>query len=89
MELNIKDAVEKIIPMITKDEKVKEQFSKDPVGAVRGIVGDAADNDTVKKIVEAIKAALADGKLDMKDISSIGEKITGALGGLFGGKKDE
>ena len=41
-------------------------------------------NDTVKKIVDAVKKALGSGAL-----GGIGEKITGALGGIFGKKKDD
>lgn len=78
--MDIKAQIESIITKVTGDEQVKEKFNNDPVGTVRGFVGDAADNETVKKIVEAVKAALASGKL-----GALGEKVADMLG--F--KKDE
>ena len=81
--MDIKAEIEKIVAKITGDNDLKEKFSKDPTGTVKGLVGEAADNDTISKIVEAVKAALSSGKL-----GSIGEKISNALGGLFGKKDD-
>ena len=78
--MDIKAKIEELIAKVTGDEEVKEKFDKDPVGTVRGFVGDAADNETVKKIVDAVKAALVSGKL-----GGLGEK----LAGMLGIKKDE
>lgn len=80
---DIKSCVEQIIEKIKGDDGLKEKFTSDPAGTVRGLVGDAADNDTISKIVEGVKSALSGGKL-----GAIGEKISGFVGGLFG-KKDE
>lgn len=79
--MDIKAEIEKIISKITKDDKLKEKFSKDPVGAVKSIVGDI-DKDSLDKIVDAVKLALG------KD-GGIGDKLKDALGGLLGGKKDD
>ena len=79
----IKSWVEKIIEKIKGDDSLKEKFTSDPAGTVKGLVGDAADNDTISKIVDGVKSALSGGKL-----GAIGEKISGLVGGLFG-KKDE
>ena len=81
--MDIKAEIEKIVAKITGDNDLKEKFSQDPTGTVKGLVSEAADNDTIAKIVEAVKAALAGGKL-----GAIGEKISNALGGLFGKKDD-
>ena len=78
--MDIKAEIEKIVGKITKDDALKDKFTKDPEGTVRGLVGDKADNDTVKKIVEAIKKALGSGALG---------KITEKIGGLFGKKDDD
>ena len=80
---DIKSCIEQIIEKIKGDDGLKEKFTSDPAGTVRGLVGDAADNDTISKIVEGVKSALSGGKL-----GAIGEKISGFVGGLFG-KKDE
>lgn len=81
--MDIKAEIEKIVAKITGDNDLKEKFSKDPTGTVKGLVGDAADNDTISKIVDAVKSALSGGKL-----GAIGEKISGMIGGLFGKKDD-
>ena len=81
--MDIKAEIEKIIEKIKGDSDLKEKFTSDPAGTVKSLVGDAADNDTVQKIVEAVKAALESGKL-----GSIGEKISGVISGIFGKKDD-
>jgi len=82
--MDIKAEVEKIIKKITGDKDLTDKFKKDPEGTVRGLVGDKADNETVKKLIDAVKKALSSGPL-----SGISEKITGALGGIFGKKDDD
>lgn len=82
--MDIKAEIEKIIAQLTKDGDLKDKFMKDPAGTVRGIVGDQADDDTIKKIIETVKDAVAKGGL-----SGIGEKITDMIGGLFGKKDDD
>ena len=81
--MDIKAEVEKIIAQITKDGNLKEKFMKDPAGAVKGIVGDV-DKDTLNKIIEAVKAAVA-----KEGVSGIGDKLKDVVGGLLGGKKDD
>lgn len=81
--MDIKAEVEKIIAQITKDGNLKEKFMKDPAGAVKGIVGEV-DKDTLNKIIEAVKAAVA-----KEGVSGIGDKIKDVVGGLLGGKKDD
>lgn len=78
--MDIKAEIEKLVAKVTGDEEIKAKFSQDPVGTVRGFVGDKVDSDTVQKIVEAVKAAIASGKL-----GSLGDKI----GSLLGIKKDD
>ncbi|MBR5362627.1 MAG: hypothetical protein IK134_04820 [Oscillospiraceae bacterium] len=81
--MDIKAEVEKIIAQITKDGNLKEKFMKDPAGAVKGIVGEV-DKDTLNKIIEAVKAAVA-----KEGVSGIGDKLKDVVGGLLGGKKDD
>lgn len=81
--MDIKAEVEKIIAQITKDGSLKEKFMKDPAGAVKGIVGEV-DKDTLNKIIEAVKAAVA-----KEGVSGIGDKLKDVVGGLLGGKKDD
>ena len=90
--MDIKAEIEKVVEKITGDGDLKEKFTKDPAGTVKGIVGDKVDKDTLDKIISAVKEML--GKVDR---GGIGEKISSVLGGklpdavtgLFGGKKDD
>jgi hypothetical protein len=85
MALDIKAEIEKIIAQVTKDGDLKEKFMKDPAATVRGLVGDQADDDTIKKIIEMVKEAI--GKSG--GLSGLGEKITGVLGSILGKKDDD
>jgi hypothetical protein len=82
--MDIKAKIEEIIAKVKGDDSLKEKFMSDPAGTVKGLVGDAADDDTVKKIIDAVKDALASG-----GIAGIKDKIADAVGGLFGKKGDE
>ena len=82
--MDIKAEVEKIIAQITKDGSLKEKFMKDPAATVRGLVGNQADDDTIKKIIDMVKDAIGKGGL-----SGIGDKISDVLGGIFGKKDDD
>lgn len=77
--MDIKAEIEKVVSKVMKDGNIKEKFAKDPTGTVKEIVGDKVDGDTVKQIAETAKGLIGKGDL--------GEKISGALGGLLGGKK--
>ena len=83
--MDIKAEIEKIIAQVTKDGDLKEKFMKDPAATVRGLVGDQADDDTIKKIIDMVKDAI--GKNG--GLSSIGEKISGVLGSILGKKDDD
>ena len=81
--MDIKAKIEEIIEKVKNDSSIQEKFKSDPEGTVKGLVGEAADNETISKIIEAVKNAIGGGALD-----GIKEKISDALGGILG-KKDE
>ena len=83
--MDIKAEIEKIIAQVTKDGDLKEKFMKDPAATVRGLVGDQADDDTIKKIIDMVKDAISKNG----GLSSIGEKISGVLGSILGKKDDD
>ncbi len=90
--MDIKAEVEKIIGQVTKDGDIKEKFAKDPAGTVKGLVGDNVDKETLNKIVEMVKAAIAKGDLDLGAITGKIKEVIGgaAIGSLLGGaKKDD
>ena len=62
----ITEAVEKI----TKDDKLQDQFKKDPIKTVEKVVGVDIPDDVVEKIVEGVK-----GKINV-------DKVSDALGSL-------
>ena len=88
--MDIKAEIQKIIDKVKNDSSFKDKFMKDPAGTVKGVVGDKADNDTIQKIVDMIKIAIGNADFDLSkiDLGDIGDKISGALGGLFGKKDD-
>ncbi|MCQ2416182.1 MAG: hypothetical protein MJ071_00015 [Oscillospiraceae bacterium] len=90
--MDIKKELEQIMGKLSTDANFKELFQKNPTEAVRSIVGDKADKDTVAKVMEAVKSMA--GKVDLSkiDMSMLSKLDLGdlqnKLGGLFGGKKD-
>ena len=72
--MDIKAKIEELTKKITSDKSVMENFKKDPIKTVEGLIGIDLPDDQVSKIVDGIKAKIS---LD---------KVGGALGGLFGKK---
>ena len=96
--MDIKAEIEKVVGQISNDGDLKEKFSKDPSGTVKGLLGDKVDKDTLAKIVETVKGLIGKVDLSKVDLGSLGEKISGVFGGklpdavtglLGGGKKDD
>lgn len=56
--MDIKAKVTEIVEKITKDEKLRDQFTKDPVKTVEGLAGVDLPDDTVNKIVDGVKAKI-------------------------------
>ena len=75
--MDIKAKAEEIISKIKSDGNIKDNFEKDPVKTVEGILGVDLPDDIINNIVEAVKA-----KLSADSIGGIASKI----GGLFGKK---
>ena len=70
---DIKEKITEIVEKVTKDEKLKEQFKKDPVKAVESVLGVDLPDDAVKKIVDGVKAKVTLDSVD--DIASKLKKI--------------
>lgn len=54
--------IEKAVSSITGDSSKLAAFKKDPVGAVKSIVG-AVPKDVIDKIVDGVKAKIASDKV--------------------------
>ncbi len=68
--MDIKAKIDELVKKIQSDEKLQEEFKKDPVKAIEGLAGVDLPDDAVQNIVTGVKAKL---KLD-------------TLSGLFGKK---
>ncbi|MBQ3865568.1 MAG: hypothetical protein II776_01605 [Clostridia bacterium] len=72
--MDIKAEVEKVFKSIAGDQGKIDAFKKDPVGAVKKILGDGVAQDLISKIVEGVKAKLTADQLS---------GVAGKIGGLF------
>lgn len=68
--MDIKEQITSTIDKITKDKNLMNQFQKDPIKTVEGVLGVDLPDDVVKKVTDGVKA-----KIDT-------DKISNALGGL-------
>ena len=68
---NLKEKAEQIVAKLRSDEKLMENFQKNPASVLEEYLGVDLPDDQVNKLVEAIKAKV---QLD---------KLGSTLGGLF------
>lgn len=68
---DIKGKIDEIVGKIKNDKTLGEQFRKDPVKAVEGLLGVDLPDEAVKQVVEGVKAKLAG--------SAAAEKLGGAV----------
>lgn len=73
----IKEQVESVVKKIQSDDKLLEQFKKEPVKTVENLTGIDLPDDQIQKVVDGIKAKLT--------INDIGDAL-GGLKNLFGKK---
>lgn len=72
--VDIKSEITKVVEKVTKDEKLMDQFKKDPVKAVESVIGVDLPDDMIKKVVDDVKAKVSMDKLG---------DIAGSLKNLF------
>ncbi|MBE5864387.1 MAG: hypothetical protein E7295_16320 [Lachnospiraceae bacterium] len=61
--MDIKAEITKVVEKITKDEKLMDQFKKDPVKAVESVIGVDLPDDMINKVVGGVKAKISIDKL--------------------------
>lgn len=61
--MDIKEQIEKVVEKVTKDEKFKEEFTKDPVKAVEGVLGVDLPDDVINKVIDGVKAKISGNKI--------------------------
>lgn len=68
--MDIKAKIDEIVKKVQTDDKFKEQFAKEPIKAVEGLLGVDLPDDVINNIIDGVKAKVS---LD---------KITGLFGGF-------
>lgn len=76
--MDIKAKIAELEAKIKGDPKLLENFGKDPVKTVEGIIGIDLPDDQLKGVVDGLKAKLAVG-----DISDTVSGLAGKIKGLF------
>lgn len=61
--MDIKEQITKAVEKITKDKSLQEQFQKNPVKALEGILGVDLPDDVIEEIAKGVKAKLTTDKL--------------------------
>lgn len=86
--MDIKKKIEEVLKKIKEDKNFAASFKKDPVKALESVLGVDLPDDTIKPIVDGVKAKLAvDGLGGLLDSDGDGKPDLGSmskLGGLFG-----
>ena len=65
--MDIKQQIQQLVESISKDEKLKADFMKDPVKTVENTLGVDLPDDVIEKVVDGIKAKLTAG--DLKNLA--------------------
>lgn len=56
--MDIKEQINKLVEKVKNDPEISTLFAKDPIKAVEKIIGVDLPDDTIKKIVEGVKAKI-------------------------------
>ena len=76
--MDIKAKIAELEAKIKGDPKLLENFGKEPVKTVKGIIGVDLPDDQINGVVEGLKAKLAAG-----DVANAVSGIAGKIKGLF------
>ncbi|MBQ7460189.1 MAG: hypothetical protein IJS72_02340 [Oscillospiraceae bacterium] len=76
--MDIKAKIAELEAKIKSDPKLLENFGKEPIKTVEGLIGVDLPDDQLKPIVDGLKAKLAAG-----DLQNTVSGIAGKLKGLF------
>lgn len=61
--MDIKEKITEVVEKITKDKTLQEQFQKEPVKALEGILGVDLPDEIVDQIIKGVKAKLTTEKV--------------------------
>ena len=71
---NIKELIEKVVDAIKDNDKIKEQFEKEPVKVIEKFLGVDLPDEIVEKVIDGVKA-----KITLDQVADVAD----ALKGLF------
>lgn len=60
---DIKEQITQVVEKVTKDEKLMDQFKKDPVKVVESVIGVDLPDDVINKVADGVKAKISVDKL--------------------------
>ncbi len=72
--MDIKELIEKVVDAIKDNDKIKEQFEKEPVKVVEKFLGVDLPDEIVEKVIDGVKA-----KISLNQVAD----VAGVLKGLF------
>lgn len=61
--MDVKEQITKAVEKIARDKKLQEQFQKEPVKALEGILGIDLPDGVIDQVVKGVKAKLTTDKL--------------------------
>lgn len=61
--MDIKNKIEELVEKIKGDKDLQSQFAKDPVAAVKNLIGVDLPDEQLKKIADGVKAKISLDKL--------------------------
>lgn len=68
----IKEKIDEIVKKVTSDKSFAEKFKKDPIKAVESVLGVDLPDETIKKIVDGVKA-----KINVDTAKDVLDKVKG------------
>lgn len=71
----MKEKIEEIFKKVKDDPKFMENFTKNPVSAVEGVIGVDLPDDQINGVIDGVKAKLA---------ADQGKDLLGKVSGIFG-----
>ena len=79
--MDIQKIINDAVTKLKADDKLLENFKKNPTKVLEKLVGIDLPDDKIDPIIKGIQA-----KLNLDELAEKAEGIMGALGGLFGKK---
>ncbi len=68
--MDIKEKINEVAEKLTKDKTLLEQFQKEPIKAVEGVLKVDLPDDIIEKIIEGVKAKVSVDKIS-KTVDSL------------------